>query len=318
MHATRLTFFRVARHVVLAEPLIRPGVDEVSPFLVAHVNDLRERAANGSTAKAAFLSDVDRQLMEDLRRGSDDVFLAAAGVLGARLVQQMNPMGAASPGLFVCATIESDDDPVVRYAAVLKLEVVSAQGAILKRLESGEETLAAVTDVLDQPGKLQKGLVFRDFRPGSEAVVGDKLAQHEARYFLRAMGVRLQAHDGASARALVSAVAEHAGQDVANRVVEALPTVNPAPTGAVLTALRAVIPELTEESSTAVATALATAERPVVLIDTAAPVTATMRAGSLRLSGPADAVGAASVLSDPEGGWWVRFHSDEEPTITFR
>jgi hypothetical protein len=256
--------------------------------------------------------------MEDVRSGSDDVFLAAAGELGARLVQEMNPMGAALPGLFVCATIESDDDHVVPYAAVLKLEVVSAQGAILKKLESGEETLAPVTDVLDQPGKLQNGLVFRDVRPGSEAVVGDKLAQHEARYFLRAMDIKLQAHREASARALVSAVAEHAGQDVAKQVVEALPAVDPAPTREVLTALHGTIPELTEDLSTAVAEALAAAERPVVLIDTAAPVTATLRAGRLKLSGPADAVGAALVASDREGGWWVRFHSDEEPTITFR
>jgi len=316
MRATRLTFFRVARHIVLAAPLMRPGVDEVSPFLVAHVDDLRGRAANGSTANAAFLSDGDRQLMEDLRSGSDDAFLAAAGELGARLVQQMNPMGASLPGLFVCATIESDGDLVLPYATVLKLEVVSAQGAILRKLETGEETLAAVTDVLDQPGKLQKGLVFRDVRPGSEAVVGDKLAQREARYFLRAMGIQLQAHGEVSARALVSAVAERAGQDVANRVVGALPTVDPAPTREVLTSLRGAIPELTEELSAAVSDALETAERPVVLIDTAAPVKATMRAGRLRLSGPADAVGAVSVDSDREGGWWVRFHSDEEPTIT--
>ena len=318
MRATRLTFFRVARGAVPAIPWIRPGVVEVSAFLAAHVAGLRDRATEGSAAHALFANPADLQLMQDIRSGDESAFLAAAGILGTRLVAEMHHVGGALPGLLVCSTLVSDTDPTIAYAVVLKLQVVSEQGAVLQRLDTGEETLAPVTDVLDRPGELQKGLVFPDERPDSQAVVGDKAAQQEARYFLRAMGVTLEARDSASAGALVAAVAHRAGRVIAEQVVQALPSVQPAAPREVLATLGQTIPDLTEAAVADIAEALVTAERPVVRIDTSAHVTARLRAGALTLTGPADEVRRVTWESDPEGGWRIAFRSDQEPKVTWR
>lgn len=317
MHATRLTFFRVARDATPAEPWLRPGVAEVSDFLVDHVTNLRDRAKEGTAANATFGDAVDRQLIEDLRIGDDQQFLAAAKNLGVRLISEMAPLGAAKSGLLLCATFESDGAPPELTAAVLKLEVVSPHGAVLEVLDSGEETLAAVTDVLDKPGDLQKGLVYPDSRSASEAVVGDKAAQQEARYFLRAVGVTLEAHAASSARDLVKAVAAVAGPAVARKVVRILPTVPAAAPLQVLDALRNDIAELTEDDAVAVTAALTNADRPVVQVDTSAPVRGVVKAGALTISGPAADVGDIEWEPDPQGGWSVGFHSDVEPKRSY-
>lgn len=317
MRATRLTFVRVARQHTPATAVLRLGVDEVSPFLVAHTEQLQKRAGEGSAANASFMAAADAQLMCDIREGNDGAFLVAADALSARLAEEMNHVGNPASGLFVCTTLVSDADPAETYAVLLKLEVVSEQGAVLRRLETGEETLAAVTDVLDRPGDLQKGLVFPDARSGSDAVVGDKATQLEAKYFLRAMGVTLETHEPKTAAALVAAVASCAGPTVAERVVDALPALEPAPTQDVLTALRRVVPELTEEASADVERELAAAERPVVRVDTRAPLRGRLRAGALRLSGPAADMRRVVWDTSPEGGWLVSFPSDQEPEMTW-
>lgn len=316
MRATRMTFFRVARGAAVPVPRIRPGVADVSAFLAAHVTGLQDRAAEGSASNASFVDAADEQQIERLRTGDDAAFLAAAGALGGRLIAEMAPLGGALPGLFVCATLESDAG--APHAAVLKLQVVSEQGAVLKRLDTGEETLAAVTDVLDRPGELQKGLVYPDVRPTSQAVVGDKAAQQEAKYFLRAVGVTLEARDSATAGAVVAAVARLAGRDVADRVAHALPGVEPGPPEEVLAAVRDEVPALTQETADAVAADVRGGDRPVVRVDTAAPVQAKLRAGALTVTGPADAVRGVTWVPDANGGWRVAFRTEQEPRITWR
>jgi hypothetical protein len=317
MHATRLTFFRVARGAVPAEPWLRPGVEEISDFLVDHVDDLQKRASEGTAANATFPEAADRQLIEDIRIGDDAAFLSAAKKIGGRLIEAMGPLGTAKPGLLLCATFESEEVPSAATAAVLKLEVVSEHGAILELLESGEETLAAVQRVLDKPGELQKGLVYPDTRSDSEAIVGDKAAQQEARYFLRAVAVTLEAHAASSARELVRAVAAKAGPGVARSVVRALPSIEPASPAEVLGALRASVPELTEDTADEVARTLATADRPVVRVDTKAPVRGVVQAGPLRITGPAADIGRVEWTANPEGGWVVTFTSDQEPRRSY-
>lgn len=311
-----MTFFRVARNGKVPEAKLRPGVSEVSDFLVAHVESLRKRAQEGTTAKASFAEREDAALMHALQSGDDPAFLAAAGVLGTRLVEEMNHVGNPASGLLLCTTLR-DDDSGVTYAAVLKLEVVSEQGAVLRQLDNGEETLAAVTDVLDEPGRLQKGLVFPDARDGSEAVVGDLSATTEARYFLRAVRVTLEARPGSTSGALVKAVASRAGESVAQRVIEALPGLAEAPTEAVLEALQESVPELTQEIAAEVAAELRTSERPVARVDTQAPIKGRVKAGTLTVTGPAEDIIGVTWTADPAGGWTVTFHSDEEPTRTW-
>ncbi len=318
MRASRLTFVRVARGSTPSTAVLRPGVNEVSPFLTAHAAGLQVRADEGSAANASFKEGADLQLMEDIRSGSDADFLAAADGLGKRLVDEMNKVPRPAPGLFVCTTLVSDTVPADRLAVVLKLEVVSEQGAVLELLDNGEETLTAVTDVLDRPGDLQKGLVFPDVRPASQAVVGDKAAQQEARYFLRGMGVTLQARETRSAAALVTAIDARAGRAIAERVLEELPAVSSGSTTVVLDALQRTVPGLSEEAASRVAEDLVKAERPVGQIDTAAPVTGKMRAGALTVTGPAGEIHRIRSERDPEGGWLVSFRSDLEPTVTWR
>jgi hypothetical protein len=317
VHAVRLTFFRVARGATPPEPWLRPGVADVSDFLVDHVESLRARAADGTAANARFADPADRQLIEDIRVGNDVKFLAAAQTLGGRLVSEMDKTSNAKSGLLLCATFHSDGVTPAATAAVLKLEVVSPHGAVLEVLDTGEETLAAVTDVLDKPGDLQKGLVFPDDRKASEAVVGDKAAHKEARYFLHAAGVSLEAHAAGSARELVKAVAALAGPTVAQKVVVALPAVEPAAPAPVLKALRQEIPELSEQTATEVVRALAAADRPVAQVDTSAPVKGTVRAGPLTVTGPASDVGRIEWVADAEGGWTVTFRSDQEPKRSY-
>jgi hypothetical protein len=258
-----MTFFRVARDAAVPVPVLRPGVEDVSAFLVAHAVKLRERAEEGSTANASFADAADAARLEAVRSGDDDAFLTAAAELGARLIDEMRPVGPAAPGLLLCTTV-TDDQSGDAYAVVLKLEVVSEQGAVLKVLDTGEETLAAVKDVLDQPGKLQKGVVFPDDRPGSKAVVGDLSATQEARYFLRAVGATLEMRAAGSAAAVVRAVAARSGPAVAQQVAAVLPTLSEAPLPEVLTSVREAVPDLTEEDAGQVQAALVDGDRPVV------------------------------------------------------
>lgn len=312
LHATRMTFFRVARNSGAPTPVLRPGVEDVSAFLVAHVESLLARAADGSTANASFALPDDAALLGSLRDGDDAAFLAAAGTIGMRLVEEMSKVGRAAPGLLLCTTVVDGEQGTAR-AAVLKLEVVSEQGAVLKVLDDGEETLAAVTDVLDQPGRLQKGLVFEDDRPSSEAVLGDLSGSVEARYFLQALRVTLESRPTHTASALVQAVAKHAGENVARQVVDALPTVPEATTAEVVAGLREAVLDLDGEAAAAVTEELVAADRPVVRVDTQAGVRGKVKAGPLTITGPAEHIGRVTWQQDPSGGWTVTLHSDEEP-----
>ncbi|MDO8309116.1 MAG: hypothetical protein Q7V58_12270 [Actinomycetota bacterium] len=263
MRGIRLTYVRVEKGSAPTEAILRPGVAEVSPFLSAHLEGLRDRARDGSAANAAFYDPPREQLIEDLRTGTDDAFLAATNVLAARLADEMTHVNPA-PGLLVCTTMEAEAGGD-RFAAVLKLEVVSAHGAVLRRLETGEETLAAVTDVLDRPGDLQKGLVYPDERPSSAAVVGDASTQNEARYFLRALGVTLEARENRSAAAFVGAIRKFTDSSTTRLVVAALPSVSSGPPPQVLDELSERSISLSDTAKAAIAAELSNAERPVRL-----------------------------------------------------
>lgn len=319
MRAIRMTFFHVEKDGVETEPVLRPGVEDVSDFLVAHVESLQERASGGSTANASFskaggdgLESSD--LLEAIRCGDDDAFLAASGALDRRLLAAMKHVGNAALGLLLCATVVDEASSSSTRAVVLKLEVVSEQGAVLRDLD-GVETLAAVKDVLDQPGKLQKGVVFPDSRPGSQAVVGD-LSGDEAQYFLRAVGIVLEMHAKDTAKALVSAVARQAGSTVAQKSASILRSITAGTTAEVVRALRERVPELDGRAAAAVVAILETGKRPVVRVDTAASVRAKIKIGSLTLSGPAEEIARVSWDEDASGRWTTTVPSETEPSLS--
>lgn len=323
MHATRMTFCRVAKGGTVTPPALDTGVANVSDFLVAHAASLRERAAEGSTANATFVPAVTggpagaEQLMQDIRCGDDTAFLSAAGTLNVRLVDAMGKVGNAASGLLVCATVVDDASPPNRHAVILKLVVVSEQGAAIQKL-GGVESLAAVKDLLDQPGDLQKGLVYPDVRPGSRAVVGDKSGRQEAKYFLDAVGVVLEMHGSKTAGALVQAVTEQTGPQVAAQVVRVLPSIPAGTPDEVLGVLRLNVPELSEQGAATAAAALESDGRPVRQVDTAAPVKGTIKAGQITIAGPPYDIADITWTEDVSGGWTVTFHSDTEPTRSWR
>lgn len=141
MKATRLSFVRVTKGTAARKATIRPGVEEVSEFLCAHVQGLIDKAVEGSAANATFYDAGRQQLLEALQLGSDAEFLAAADVLAARLTDEMGHVGNPASGLLVCTTLEDGLPGASKLAAVLKLEVVSDQGAVLRRLDSGRRRL---------------------------------------------------------------------------------------------------------------------------------------------------------------------------------
>ncbi len=317
MKATRLSFVRVAKGATPTQATIRPGVDEVSAFLCAHAQGLIEKAIDGSAANATFYEAGREQLIEDLRSGSDAEFLTAADLLAARLTDEMSHVGNPASGLLVCTTLEDGAPEASKFAAVLKLEVVSDQGAVLRRLDSGEETLAAVTNVLDRPGDLQKGLVFPDSRPPSNAVVGDKAAQQEARYFLRSVGITLEARPNASAAALVAAVGKYTNRGTAQQVITALPSASAGSPREVLQEIRGKGVSIPDAAVAAIADELANADRPVPRVDVTAAVKGKVRAGGLTITGSASDIEAVTWDSDPAGGWITTIRTDTEPTVTW-
>lgn len=316
MKAIRLSFVRVSKGAAPTPATIRPGVNEVSAFLCAHAQGLMEKADDGSAANATFYDVAREQLIKDLQVGSDAKFLAAADVLATRLCDEMNHVGNPASGLLVCTTFEHGS-AASRIAAVLKLEVVSDQGAVLRRLDSGEETLAAVTNVLDRPGDLQKGLVYPDSRPRSSAVVGDKAAQQEARYFLKSVGITLEARPNASAAALVAAVGKYTDRQTAQQVVEALPAVSEGSPREVLQEIRGQGVTIPDPAVAVIVDELTNADRPVPRVDVSAPVKGKVRAGGLTVSGSASDIAGVTWDSDPSGGWVTIIHSDTEPTVTW-
>lgn len=317
MRAIRLSFVRVAKGSRPTVATLRPGVEEVSAFLCAHADGLIARANDGTAANARFYDDDRKQLIEDLRSGADDQFLAASDLLATRLADEMNHVARPASGLLVCTTFEGDQPSSPRLAAVLKLEVVSDQGAVLRRLDSGEETLAAVTNVLDRPGELQKGLVFADTRGDSEAVVGDKAAQNEARYYLKAMGITLDAHTNRSAAELVASVNRHTDRDTARRVVVTLPAVPSGTPREVLDGLRARDIAIPNEAAAVIVDELTSGPRPVRHVDVESRVKATIRAGAVTIKGPARDIDAIRIQPEPGGDWIITIRTDTEPSVDY-
>lgn len=315
MRATRFSLTTVRRGHPPTRAALRGGVEDVSDFLVAHVADLVARAKSGLAADATFTDTTSERHFEDLRDGTDAEFVAAATVLSQQLYKEMMPV-AARDGLLICATF-AHEGTGEKISAALKLQVVSDQGAILEKLESGEYELTAVHDVLDRPGELQKGLVYPDDRPTSSAVVGDKANAREARYFLRAMGVVLEERSQKGLGVLAEIVESRLGQSAAERAIARLPTLDSGPVKDLLEALSEEEPSLTQELREEVLDSLSMAERPVVRVDTKAPLKTTIRSGQVRITGPAEDLQSATMEPALDGGWTITLRVREKPQRTY-
>jgi hypothetical protein len=276
-----MTYARVSRGAAPGNMVERPHDAGVDAFLFDHVASLLERARGGDSPIASFVDPEASSLFDELRTEAPEKFLAAAQTLTLRLIGCMDRR--AAPGLLVCLRLR---DGKRRAAAALKLEVVTPHAAVLEALDTGEEVLAAATNVLDAPGDLQKGALVPDPRPLSDVVIGDRLAI-DAQYFPTAFGIQTEQRAVDASANLVSVVQAQAPKLV-RKVVERLPSATPGPAKDVLAEIGEQVPQLTTDVRRTIVDQLEQLKRPVRTVDTRAPLKQVVSADGITVTGPAD------------------------------
>lgn len=313
MQIVHMTYARVAHDAAPGKMQQRPHDAGVDAFLLDHVAALRKMAAKGDSPIATFVDGDASSKFERLRSGTEAEFLEAAEVLAQRLVAEMD--GRTAPGLLVCTRISDGSE---LSAAALKLEVVTEHAAVLRALDTGEEILAAATNVLDAPGELQKGALVQDMRPDSAVVVGDRLAI-DANYFPRAFGIRTEQTASKAAADLVSEVQRRLPEGSARSVARALPKLEPGPAASVLEQLAESEQALTPELRQAIEGALLGQQRPVRRVNTRAALKEVIRADGITVTGTPEAMRATEIQEDPEsGGWVIVIHVADQPRTEYR
>lgn len=310
----KVTYARVAQDAVPKSAVPRAHDANLDTFLLGHVDALKGFAAGKNSCPATFFEPDAQALFGDLRTGNDAEFLDAAHKITLRLIGQMT--GATAAGLLVCMQIK---DGSTLSAAVLKLQVVTPNAANLETLDSGEVLLSAVTDVMDAPGKLQKGALVDDPRTDSDVIMGD-LASKEAQYFPRAFGISIQQRPALAAVDTLDVIRELQGEVVEEAARHALPTIAPGPIADVLEALAETVPQLEPvEVRQTVEARLAERPRPVRAVDTAAPLVEHITASGVVIRVPVTGVNRVQIERDNVGGGFViRIRVDDEPRREIR
>ena len=273
---------------------------------------MRGLASKGDSPLAYFSDDECETLFTHLNHGTDEEFLSSATTLAQRLVGRMDRR--SRPGLLACLRAVDGSDS---WAAVLKLEVVAANAAVLRLIESGEMVLAGAKDVLNAPGDLQKGAVVNDPRPGSSVIIGDKLVT-QAAYFPAALGITTQQRPK---DAVVDVITALAGVDpqIAQAAVKALPDAQSGPVESVLEEVSEAVPSLTPAVREVVVSSLRNRPRPVETVDTSVVVKTRIRAGGVTIILPAtDFEDLVDIQERPEGGWRITIIVDDRPMISNR
>lgn len=283
---------------------------QVESYLLAHVASLVKRARNGSSPPARFPSADGKSRFEALLEGSEDEFLECASQLAQRIRKEMD--NRSKPGFFVA--LRSNEEERMR-AAVLKLDIQAKSAAVMSRTGHGRMTLEAVHDLLENPGQLQKGAVFRDERPGSDVVVGDRLTE-TALYFLRAIDVVQISKSKQAVPAFVTAVANVAGPSRTIPIIRALETEEETTPEDFF----ARHPELLVESERSrVFYQLRIRKRPVDRFDARQVViNETVSADGITIRGRATVLADRLRIDERPGGWRIMIDVNEEPQHEFR
>jgi len=306
-----MTYARVAHDAVPGIMVDRPHDAGVDAFLFDHVNSLRTRADKGDSPIANFIDPEASRLFAQLEKGKAEQFLTAARTLTLRLIGNMDRR--AAPGL-VCLRIA---DGKKRFAGALKLEVVTPHAAVLEALDTGEEVLAAATNVLDAPGDLQKGALIPDPRPPSDVIIGDRLPV-DAQYFPTAFGIQTEQRAVDATARLVSIIQAQT-PTLTREIVQRLPSTTPGSAKDVLTEIGREVPDLTGEVQESIVSQLEQLKRPVRTVDTRASLKQVLSADGIMVAGPAEAMHRKVVVQRiPEEGWRITVSVEEEPTITYK
>jgi hypothetical protein len=314
LEVTHMTYARVATDAAPAYPELRSIDSGINDFLADHIHDLRQLTATRQTQPGRFVDAEAQALFRSLRYDKTPDFLATVDSLMKRLIGKMDQRTKA--GLLVCMRANEDSDLI---AGVLKLQIVAEHGAVLEKLDSGDEVLSAVTDLLDKPGELQKGALVMSTLPEGLVLTGDRLTGQDAVYFPTAFGIQLYARPSESVGELLDAVEAMAPELVAP-VAAALPSVPPGDPETVLSELGNRIPELDGSCQADVAQRLEHRRRPVGIIDTERRSREQIKIGEITISGPIDAMrqyARINHLHDPQR-WQVVVEGTAEPKRSHR
>jgi hypothetical protein len=314
LEIAQMAYARVATDAVPAYPELRPIDKGINDFLADHIRDLRQLTVTRQTQPGRFVDDEAQALFRSLRHDETPAFLATVDSLMKRLIGKMDRR--TKPGLLICLRANEDSDLI---AGVLKLQVVAEHGAVLERLDSGDEILSAVTDLLDKPGDLQKGALVMSTLPEGQVLTGDRLTGQDAIYFPTAFGIRLYARPSESVGELLDAVEATAPELVAP-IAAALPSVPPGDPATVLSELGNRIPDLDGGCQADVAQRLEHLKRPIGVIDTGRRPREQIKIGEITISGPIDAMrqyARINHLSD-EQRWQVVVEGTVEPKRSHR
>lgn len=284
----------------------------VQAFFIGHIEALQTMANGPDAPPPGRVVDTEcQELFQTLQMGDADEFAGAASVLAKRLIGHMNRRTAR--GLLACVRAEDGPD---RLTAVLKLEIDSSNGTRLEELASGELRLAAVTNVLEQPGDLQKGVLGSSRMPAEEVLCGDIHTRH-ARYFPEALGIRAYARPSQGPSELLKAVQQ---QDtaLAAQVAAALPEVRSGTISDVIAAIAERVPAFEADAWSGLAETLRQSPRPIVNVDTTKRVTAVIEGDDLTIKAPAEDLGERVELHETENGWEARVRFDRKPRTTYR
>jgi hypothetical protein len=256
----------------------------INDFLADHIRDLRYLTVARQTQPGRFVDPQAQTLFRSLGYDKTPDFLATVDLLTNRLISKMDHRTKA--GLLICLRANDDSNLI---AGVLKLQVVAEHGAVLEKLDSGDEVLSAVTDLLDKPGDLQKGALVMSALPEGQVLTGDRLTGQDAIYFPTAFGIQLYARPSESVGELLDAV-EATAPDLVGTVAAELPSVPRGDTSAVLSELGNRIPGLDGSRQADVAQRLERLRRPVGIIDTTRRTREQIRIGDITISGPIEAM----------------------------
>ncbi|WP_406631986.1 hypothetical protein [Amycolatopsis sp. WGS_07] len=308
-----LAYEYVSVNAQVARAQLRPHEENTEEFIHEHYKELVKRGEEGDSPAAVFCEEEARTLFGQLDRGSPEEFLDAVTIFTERLVAEMN--GRTSPGLLLFARLNVEEKALT---VVLKLQVTSKNAGVLQELADGTQSLGTVRNVLDAPGKIQKGLVTPDGREDSDVIVGDKLAQKStAEYFVRAFGIRIDARPEEAALAFLRAV-NSVDPKLTSRVVSALEGVEGGALPAVTEGLLEQVPEL-EQNWDAIESKLQEHKRPIRNVGTSTAFRATITAGLITISGPASAIDqSTAVTENDKRGWTVTVVSSTEPKKTYK
>ena len=304
-----MTYARVATGASSAAPVLRPVEAGIAAFLGDHIESLFAMARKpDATPPGRFIRPEAATLFRDLHTGTDQEFTDSAAKLTSLLIGRMN--GTTAEGLLIC--LRAETGAAGRVAGALKLHVDAPNGAVLEALDSGEVVLAAVKDMMEKPGDLQKAALVASSFPDGQVLCGDRLT-HAARYFPRAFDIQIFSRPSEAVRAFFDAVAAHAAP-LLTQVAEAWATLQPGPPRQVLTELGGKIPDLTPQIQADIAEMLENAPRPAARLETTRRVTEAYRVGDITVSGPIDAMRQDVRVTEQMGiGWQIIVEAKEKP-----